>query len=833
MTFLKKHKKIIKNILSICIGIGILGAGIIVLWISTFQIPTLDSFNERKVTESTKIYDRTGEVLLYDLYQDIKRTIIPFDEISPYIKNATIAIEDDVFYEHNGVRPVAFLRAALANLMSMDFGQGGSTITQQVVKNSVLTKEKTITRKLKEWVLAVRLEQVLEKDDILNIYLNENPYGGSVYGVEEASQRFFATSASDISLAQAAYIAALPQAPTYYSPYGNHLDALENRKNLVLAKMLENNFITESEYEYALSEEVEFQPQSEYGIKAPHFVIYVRELLTEKYGEDAILNNGLTVRTTLNYEFQEIAEEIVKRNALENTENYNAENAALVAVDPETGEILTMVGSRDYFDEEIDGNFNIALAERQPGSVFKPFAYATAFSKGYTPDTILFDLKTQFSTACSVTNLEIEGDCYAPSNYDGTFHGPMSMRDALAQSVNVPAIKTLYLAGMKDTLNLAKNMGITTLGDIDQYGLTLVLGGGEVSLLDVVSAYGVFANEGVRVPYTAILEVTDKNGTVLEKYEPYGTQVLDTNVARQISDVLSDNVARTPAFGANSYLYFGNKDVAAKTGTTNDYRDAWIVGYTPHIAVGAWAGNNDNSAMEKRVAGFIIAPLWNEYMNAILPSLPEDYFTSPESVENPLAMQKPIIRGEWLGGISHLIDTSTGDLADDSTPIESLGEIRTGGVHSILHWVSKKDPNGPIPQNPNEDPQYRYWEYPVSRWVDTQGIDSATDADVPDSVSNAHRDENKPEGEFILLKNSYDSDETVTLRMRTESEFDIEKIEFYINSEYIGSSTRSPFSFSFVPHTIEGIRETNEVRAVIYDEVNNKTEVIDTLNVSL
>ncbi len=732
MTFLKKHRKLIKNLISICIALCIFGAGIITLWISTFQIPTLDSFNDRKVTQSTKIYDRTGEVLLYDLYQDIKRTIVPLDEISVYIKNATIAIEDDTFYSHSGIRPIAFLRAALANIGSLDFGQGGSTITQQVVKNSILTREKTISRKLKEWVLAIRLEQELTKEEILTIYLNENPYGGSIYGVEEASLRFFGKKSQDLTLAESAYIAALPQAPTYYSPYGNHIDALDTRKNLVLSKMLENNFISQEEYDLAIKEEVVFLSQDTAGIKAPHFVIYVKELLTNTYGEDTVLNEGLTVRTSLNYEYQQKAEEIVLRRALENTEKFNAENAALVAIDPNTGEILTMVGSRDYFDEEIDGNFNIALANRQPGSVFKPFAYATAFSKGYTPDTILFDLRTQFSTSCSPQKLETDDVCYSPTNYDGVFNGPMSMRDALAQSVNIPAIKTLYLAGMNDTLQLAKNMGVSTLTDIGRYGLTLVLGGGEVRLLDVTSAYGVFANDGVRIPYTAILEVQDANGNILEKYEPRGQQILDTNVSRQISDVLADNVARTPAFGSASFLYFPGRDVAVKTGTTNDYRDAWIVGYTPNIAVGAWAGNNDNRAMEKKVAGFIIAPLWNEFMNAVLPSLPGEDFIDPESIENPLETIKPIIRGEWLGGESHLIDTQTGRLADEDTSANNLGEILTGGIHSILHWVTADEPNTEIPTNPNEDPQYRYWEYPVNLWVETQGISTPTEDDVPE-----------------------------------------------------------------------------------------------------
>ena len=436
---------------------------------------------------------------------------MPFDQISQDIKDATVAIEDTGFYTHGGIQIKAIIRAVWANLTGSSFNQGGSTITQQVIKNSLLTSEKAISRKMKEWVLAVRLEKVMSKDEILSIYLNENPYGGSIYGVEEATQTFFGKKASEVTLAEAAYLGALPNAPTFYSPYGNNKNKLDERKNLVLQKMLENKFITETEYEKAKKEVVVFHQKISNSIKAPHFVDYVRQYLESRYGEKVVREDGLRIITTLDYKLQAKAEEVVKKYALENKISYNAENAALVAIDPQTGEILTMVGSRDYFDKEIDGNFNVTLAHRQPGSTFKPFVYATAFNKGYTPETILFDLPTEFQSTCDPQGKPIGNtnpkDCYMPENYDSKYLGPMTLRDALAQSRNIPAIKTLYLAGIKDSLDTARNMGITSLSNSDQYGLTLVLGGGEVSPLELTSAYGVFANEGVRNPYVSMIFV--------------------------------------------------------------------------------------------------------------------------------------------------------------------------------------------------------------------------------------------------------------------------------------------------------------------------------------
>lgn len=726
-----------KIIVDVAIGIFVIGliiSGLVLLWVSSLEMPSLSSFEERRVLQSTKIYDRTGEVLLYDLHQDVRRTIVPYEDISRHIKNASVAIEDDTFFDHMGIRPLRTLQAVITNLVHGDLfgGQGGSTITQQVIKNSILIPEKTVTRKVKEWILALKIEQELTKEEILTHYLNESPYGGTIYGVEEASRSFFDKPAAEVTLAEAAYLAALPQAPTYYSPYGNNREALERRKNLVLDQMLKNGFITEEEYNQARETEVEFQPREATGIRAPHFVFYVYEQLANKYGEESLAERGFRVITTLDWELQEHAEATVKKYALRNEEVFNAENGALVATDPQTGEILVMVGSRDYFDDEIDGNFNIATAERQPGSAFKPFVYAAAFEKGYTPDTVVFDVRTQFSTACRPSDLTSEDGCYSPGNYDDSFRGPINLRNALAQSINVPAVKTLYLAGINNAIKLARDMGISGLDDSDRYGLTLVLGGGEVQLVDMVNAYGTFANEGEKNEVTAIKRIENAHGEVVEEYEPNPKRVLSRDTALQISDILSDNTARTPLYGANSQLHFGERDVAAKTGTTNDYRDAWIVGYAPNIAVGAWAGNNDNSSMEKKISGLIITPMWREFMDVALEKIDEESFREPPATPDDL---KPILRGVWLG-TSHAEETDETEDNDDEEPSR---QRTRGAAHSILYYVQKDDPRGPMPSNPDSDPQFRLWEYAVQGWRGGtfESIDIDIETDSPESMLEA------------------------------------------------------------------------------------------------
>lgn len=721
-----KHsiKKLLKRhfleYLAILIGAFCVLGGIGALWVANLEIPSLESFDNRKVTQSTKIYDRTGEVLLYDLHQDARRTIVPANLISQNMKNAVIAIEDARFYIHAGVDWQGVSRAVFSVLSTFSFSQGGSTITQQVIKNTLLTADKSPTRKIKELILALKLEKHFTKEEILSFYLNESPFGGALYGVEEAAQAYFNKNAANLTVAESAYLAAMLKAPTYYSPFGQNRDKLEARKNLVLKRMFDEHLLTKEEYAAAKIENVTFNSLQKSAIKAPHFVNYVINELEAKYGTDVVQNGGLRVQTTLDYTLETKAEETVLKFAKVNETKFKAKNAGMVAIDPKSGDILVMVGSRDYFDPEIDGNYNIATALRQPGSLFKPFVYSAAFKKGYLPETVLFDVPTEFSPSCSAsTTLEVasttDSKCYRPKNFDDKWRGPISLRSALAESRNIPAIKALYLAGANDSLRTARDMGITSITDANQYGLTLVLGGGEVSLLEITSAYGVFATNGTRHPFRSILHIDDASGKTLFSAEDSSEQVLDANIAKQITSILSDDEARAPTFGRNSLLVFPNRDVAAKTGTTNDYRDVWIAGYTPDIVVGAWAGNNDNSSMEHKISGLIITPMWRAFMDEALQTVRNSPFEPPEDTD--IVNIKPALRGIWQGNTTYFVDKTTGRPAATSTPIENRIEKVVSDIHSILHWVDKKDPNGPIPEHPEEDSQYVNWEYGVQMWV--------------------------------------------------------------------------------------------------------------------
>jgi len=755
------------------------GAGL--LWFSSIQIPDIASFNERILGQSTKIFDRTGAVLLYDMGQNMRRTEIPFDEISQNLKHATIAIEDSSFYSHGGIKISSIFRALFADIVTRDLSQGGSTITQQVVKNSLLTREKTWTRKIKEAFLAIKLDRTLTKDQILNLYLNETSYGGTVYGVEEASQ-------------EAAYLAALPQSPTYYSPFGKHRTDLDARQKLVLQRMKVVGYITEEEYNAAKEEVVTFRTASSGGIKAPHFVMFIREYLNEHYA-DELAAGGLKVTTTLDWALEQKAEAIVNKYSLENAKLYHATNAALVTIDVATGQILTMIGSRDYFDKDIDGQYNVATAERQPGSSFKPFIYAAAIAKGYTADTIMYDVPTQFSTSCGPDNFSSVAPCYAPQNYDGKWRGPITLRNALAQSINIPAVGLLYLVGVNDAIDLATKMGITTLKDRSRYGLSLVLGGGEVTLLDMTSAYSVFADEGIRHPATGILKIEDRKGRVLEQYEDKSEEVLPREAALTISNILSDNAARTPIFGARSSLYFSERAVAAKTGTTNDYRDTWVVGYTPQVAVGAWMGNNDNSPIARQVAGYIVAPMWHAYMNELLATLPNEPFTPPAKVDT--SNMKPMLRGVW-------------------------NDPSLGGLHSILQYVNKDDPQGPAPKNPASDPQYSHWEYSVGAWSQGQGI--GTTPIIPGTTDGGTASPSTLSVSIITPDQGsvIDSGTRVAVNLKTASNYPIVRADYYLNGIFIGATSNFPFGYFFTLDAGMGNIGPNTLSVTAFDQSGAK-----------
>ena len=584
------------------------------------DLPRPERFSEISFAEPTRIYDRTGKHLLYELYGKEKRKTVALQEIPDSLKQAIIATEDSYFYSHWGLDWRGLARAAFANIRHLSPSQGGSTLTQQLVRTTFLSRTKTIDRKIKELVLTLEVERRYSKDQILELYLNQVPLGSSAYGVAEAANAYFAKEVGALTLEESGVLAAMIKAPSYYSPFGLHQEELLGRKDYVLSRMVDRKYISQEQANEAKSRSVQFAESSQ-GIEAPHFSLMVTDELITKYGEDFVRENGLSVFTTLDWDLQKEAEAAVQKFSEQNI-TYGAHNAALVAIDPRTGEILAMVGSRNWhgnsepadcisgasctFDPKL--NVSTALPGRQPGSAFKPFVYAEAFLKGATEQTIVVDEPTNFG---------IWGDEeYKPQNYDGKFRGPVTLRDALAQSLNVPSVKVLAdIAGLQDSIELAKRMGITTLTqDPSFYGLALVLGGGETRLLDMVSAYGVFANAGRRVSPFAIDRIEDSGGSVLEKRLIQAQGVLPAEVAQTITDILSDNQARAPIFGVNSPLYFPNARVAAKTGTTQNYKDGWIIGYTPDIVSGVWVGNNNGEEMRQEPGSVVAGPMWHQFM---------------------------------------------------------------------------------------------------------------------------------------------------------------------------------------------------------------------------
>jgi 1A family penicillin-binding protein len=599
------------------------------------DLPRPEKFTEKQLVQSTNIYDRTGDVLLYSIYGEEKRTYITLDKISPYLQHAVIAAEDDEFYQHIGFDIKGFMRSIITDIKIRKLTYGGSTLNQQLIRSSFLSLDKTIQRKIREIILSIELDRRYSKDQILEWYLNQIPFGSNSYGVEAASQTFFNKNASELSIAQAATLAALINGPSYLSPYSN-LEQLTIRKEYVLNRMEILGYISKEECENAKNEVLVFSKPTE--IKAPYFTLqYINSYLYEKYGKDFLETRGLKIYTTLDWELQQKAEEFVEYE-IEINKSQNAYNASLVAINPNNGEVLAMVGGVDYFGDpypencisgktcKFDPQYNVAtLGLRQPGSTFKPFVYATAFNKGYTPDTTAIDEPTNFGVW--------GGEEYIPNNYDGLFRGEITLRESLAQSINITAIKVLLnMAGIEDSVKTAQSMGITTLNP--PYGPSIVLGGWEVKLIEMTSAYGVFATDGLKVPPTGILKIEDADGNIIEENKRTGQRVLSTQVCRQINDVLSDNEARAPMFGYNSSLYFGeDHQVAVKTGTTQNYQDAWTIGYNSSIVIGVWSGNNDNSAMSKRSGITLAGKIFHNVMEQTFLNYPSSSFTPPEKPE--------------------------------------------------------------------------------------------------------------------------------------------------------------------------------------------------------
>ncbi len=744
--------------------VGFFAACLIALTLLTvyyiFTLPTVDEIQRREITESTKIYDRTGNQLLYEVYDEEKRTVIPWETIPEIVKKATISIEDKNFYQHQALDLKAFVRMLLANL-TRGFGtQGGSTITQQLAKNAFLTREKTLTRKIKEAILAYRIEQIYTKDQILNLYLNIIPYGQNAYGIEAASEVYFGKHASDLTLSEASLLAALPQAPSYYSPWGSHTDELENRRRYVLKQMQENGYITEDQRQYAATHPpiIKDKPVKAQFALAPHFTIYVQDYLNNKYGEDFVSRSGLKVITTIDADIQNIANETVKAYADRNTADYGGHNAAMIVEDPKTGQILAMVGSKGYSAKsepqgcisgkscEFEGQFNIVTQGlRQPGSSFKPFVYMLSFIQGFTPDTILYDVPTEFSQrpeCAGVPDYSNENkNCYHPQNYDMTFRGPITMKESLAESLNIPAVKTLHLVGLDEMMQFASKLGFTTLKDKDRFGLSLVLGGGEVKMTEMANAYSTLAAEGISHKQSIILKVEDKNGRVLEQYEDDAKQVTDPNYPRLINSILSDRNLRAPLFhGSLNLTEVPGYQIALKTGTTNNYVDAWTFGYTPNLVLGVWAGNNDRTPLQKKGGSILAAvPMWHAAMEQMVQLRPNETFTEP----TPVTADIPMLRGQ----------------------------LDKNNLHTILYFLGRTN-----------DGQYPNWEAAVQNWISSHTIQ---DINMGSSYSQNQELSNQTQNIDLIspLNGSFISGETKAILRTTIP--DVQKISLYINGNLV------------------------------------------------
>lgn len=590
---------------------------------------------------STVFYDKDGKVL-YDMYKDKNRVPVTFKEIPDYLKQATISIEDKNFYKHSGISQFGIIRAFF-NIVRGKGLQSGSTITQQLIKNVLLTSRQTIARKVQEMILAIEVERRYEKDEILLMYLNESPYGGTFWGVGTAAKSYFGKEVKELNLVESAILAGLPQSPSLYSPYIGKNDAWRNRTKDVLRRMREDRYITRDEEKKALSdlEKISFT-SPKLTISAPHFVFYTKDQIEKEFGAK-LVDQGIKVKTSLDLEVQKAAEKIVKEE-IANLKGLNATNASVVVLDSKTGDILAMVGSYDFNDEKF-GKFNTALGLRQPGSAIKPITYATAFEKGYTPATVLMDVKTEFTTGQSVDKP------YTPVNYDGKFRGPMQIRFALGNSENIPAVKMLAMIGIRDFLQKSYDMGIiqfaSTQENLKRFGLALTLGGGETTLLDLTSAFTVFASGGKSKETNSIAEITDFKGKkIYKQVKVKEKQVLTPESAFLISHILSDNNARLEVFGPSSYLNIPGKTVAVKTGTTDDKRDNWAVGYTKSITVGVWVGNNDNSPMNPKIASGATgaSPIFYKLMRELLKNYDDGIMDKPDKV-------KALTIDAYLGGL--------------------------------------------------------------------------------------------------------------------------------------------------------------------------------------
>ena len=827
-------------------------------------LPNVDNVRNLVASQSSLILDRNEEVL-YAIHGDENRKIIPYDQISPYATKAAMAIEDDEFYEHHGVDMAAFLKAVCSELHVCSQARGGSTITQQFVKNAFLSPERSYTRKAKEIILSLQLEGRYSKDEIMEMYLNRIPYGANIYGIEVASQTFFGKPAAELTIAESAVLAAVPKAPTYYSPYGNNMYVqvelseeeilrqdirteqelvdfiakgllgkiytygegeevrdiyVKGRVDFVLERMRLLEYITEEEYDTAITESngIEFVPFRE-DITAPHFVMYVRQVLEEKYGKEALEKGGLRITTTLDVEKQKAADEAIDSRAEINEEQFGATNAALISIDPDTGEILAMVGSRDFWNDEIDGKVNVTLRPRLPGSSFKPIAYAAAFLQGYAPTTVVYDVKTKF------------GSWYEPENFDGEFIGPVNFRNALGASRNIPALKAGHLAGIPNVIDLARKMGIDLNQPNDWYGLSLALGAGEARPLDMALAYAVFANGGYKIEPVAILKVEDRAGNILEEYKMPDKKnlVLDPQVAYLINNILSDPSARPDEYWRAQLTIPGHVN-GAKTGTSNKKKDnvnypfdLWTLGYTRNLVTAVWAGNADGSHVRWNASGLDTAgKIWKNYMVEATKGMPRAEFERPEGIRwvrvakrsgklpSEHTPEDEIISGIFASfSVPNQYDNSykfveldkvSGKLATEFTPDEAVEEKAYYMHHSIL-------------------PENSQWESAVRAWA----VQNGEDEEPPTEYDDVHTAENmdvKPQITITSPKSkSTISPPALSVWVDISSPAGVEKVDYFFDNELADTATDSPFTGHIAISKSLKKGSSHTIKAIVYDEL--------------
>jgi 1A family penicillin-binding protein len=680
-------KKFFINLIIFLIIIILLSVSIILFLFSYIlsQLPSLDVVKNINLGSSTQIYDRTGKILLYEI--GLRNYPIEYKDIPQKIILATLAAEDDNFFKHKGISLRGILRSIILNIKSKSLSYGGSTISQQLARNLFLTNEKSFIRKIKEIILAFELERTFSKEEILTRYLNSINYGAGNIGIKAASDFYFNKDISSLSWSETVILASIPKSPTYYTPiYQENLQRLKERRDFILNRLLNLGWIKEEDYYQAIKEPILLSQKKYYKIAAPHFVIEIRKILEKNYPNINLETAGLKVISTLNYNYQKIAEEIVYKKALENEKKYGAKNAALMMIDSKTGEVLAMVGSRNFFDESIQGQVNMTTSYRQPGSAFKPISYLTLFQLGYPIETIVFDTPTNFGSYEKP---------YAPKNFDKKYRGPVNLKTALSQSLNIPSVKVFYLAGPERVIENAKKMGISNIKNYEHYGLSLVLGTAEVRMIDLLKAYNVLANDGYYTDFTLILKIINNKNEVLFEYKPNKIKIIDSQSVRMVNDILKDYNARRGLFSASLPLTkIDDYEIAIKTGTTQFYRDAWAIGYTPNFVIGVWAGNTDGKTIKEGLSVLLTLPVWHEFTSQIIKNYPKTKFLSPM----PVKINKPMLNGEWFSDY---------------------------GIHDILFYVDKNNPLGPINKNPYKDPQFYKWEEGVRWWLENS--ESLTD----------------------------------------------------------------------------------------------------------